>query len=353
MLSNLVHFGQSLRSAGLTVGTGDLLTFTAALDRLAPTDLQDLYWAGRTTLVTRREDIPVYNQVFRDFFLNPTNPATELMKLKTAAEGVETTFDIPETEPGQEREEALLGLMASTVEVLRSKELSACTDQELAKLRRIQLIPPNRRTRRTEPTHTGHLDIRQTIRATMRTTGDPVRLLHKQRRTRPRPVVLILDVSGSMADYSRALLQFAHAAKRSADKVEIFCFGTRLARITHQLRHRNPDTALQQAAHQVTDWDGGTRIGHCMTNLLRTWGRVCRGSVVMICSDGLDRGSPETLTQAIERLSRLSHRIIWINPHHITEARPLGLMIATPHIDTLLTAPTLDELATAIRSVST
>lgn len=352
MLSLLVRFGQRLRDAGMAVGTGDVLTFTAALARLDPASGEDLYWAGRTTLVIRREDIAVYDRVFREFFLDCTEPPREFMKLKPAADGADTVFDVPETQPGAERQEAGLGLLASTVEVLRAKHLADCTDQELALLRRIRLSAPNRRTHRTESARSGLLDTRRTIRAAMRTGGDPAALLRKQRRIRARPVVLILDVSGSMADYSRALLQFAYATKRSMDKVEVFCFGTRLARVTRQLRHRNPDAALARATERVTDWDGGTRIGRSLDTFVREWGRVCRGAAVVVCSDGLDRGDPELLAKAMERLSRLCHRVVWISPHRTNGPRSMGMMIAAPHIDILLTAPDLHELAAAMGVVS-
>ncbi|MEV4316873.1 VWA domain-containing protein [Actinocrispum sp. NPDC049592] len=353
MLEVLVHFGQALRDAGVPVGTGDILTFSAALARL---DLTDMYWVGRTTLVKRKDDIPVYDRVFRAYFLDAGSPVEELMKLKTAVEGIDTTFDIPSVEPGSSESDAVqLGLMASAVEVLRHKSFAACTPSELAALRRImsriRLKPPHRRSRRTHPRRIGLLDLRRTIRASLRTGGDPAALLRKQRRVRPRPVVLILDVSGSMASYSRALLQFAYSTGRAADKVEVFCFGTRLARVTHQLRHRDPDSALTRAASRVTDWDGGTRIGSSLDTFVRDWGRrgLCRGGIVVVCSDGLDRGDPDLLASAMERLSRLCYRLVWVTPHWTARPQSLGMMVADPHIDVLLDGHDLDGLAELAR----
>jgi uncharacterized protein with von Willebrand factor type A (vWA) domain len=346
----LVGFGGALRTEGLAVGTGDVLTLCQALDPLDPTDLADLYWAGRVTLVRRRDDLPVYDAVFRRYFLDAADMGPELLRLKASVGGVEAALTVPATEPGPERAaEAKLGLTASTVDILRHKAFSACTDAELEALRRImariRLAPPRRRTRRTEPALAGHSpDLRRTIRASMRTLGEPVDRRWRRRRVRPRPLILILDVSGSMADHSRGLLQFAHSARRAATRVEVFCFGTRLTRITQQLHTRSPDDALRRAAARVVDWEGGTRIGESLDLFVRDWGRrgPCRGGIVVICSDGLDRGDPEVLATAMERLTRLSHRVVWVNPHD--RPRNLGMLVAAPHIDTLLRGRDLHDL---------
>jgi uncharacterized protein len=350
MIDVLVHFGHRLRAEGLSVGTGDLLTFSAALARLDPADILDVYWSGRTTLVIRRDDIPVYDRVFRSFFLHE-HPAAAV-RLTPALTGVDTTFDVPAEEPGDEHEQALLGLLASTIEVLRHKSFSACTETELAALRRImaqiRLTPPRRRTRRIVPAKLGPLDIRRTIRASLRTGGDPASLKRHQHRVKPRPVVLILDVSGSMASYSRALLQFAYSARQAATRVEVFCFGTRLARVTEQLRHRDPDEALTAATARVTDWDGGTRIGHSLAAFTKDWGRLARSATVVICSDGLDRGDPDTLVTAMERLKRRCHRIVWLNPHRTDRPQTVAMMIADPYVDAVLPAHNLDSLARVV-----
>ena len=176
-----------------------------------------------------------------------------------------------------------------------------------------------------------------------------------------RPLVLILDVSGSMADYSRSLLQFAYSTKRAAARVEVFCFGTRLTRVTRALERRRADDAMEQAARAVFDWEGGTRIGDALDTFVRRWGSrgLCRGAIVVICSDGLDRGYPAVLATAMERLSRLSHRIVWLNPHKGADAdfRPstLGMMVAAPHVDVLLSGHdlrSLEEFATLLPSLS-
>jgi uncharacterized protein len=352
----LVRFAGELRSAGLAVGSGDVLIYCAALSRLDPADLGDLYWAGRTTLVNRHGDIALYDQVFRRFFLAAEGPGQEPLRLmlRSQAQGA---LAMPSTEPGDaEREDdAVLGWMASDVDALKHKSFAACTPDELAVLHRImariRLTPPRRKTRRTAAAAAGSRpDPRRTVRESMRMQGEPAQLYWRRRKVRLRPLILILDISGSMADYSRSLLQFAHSAKRSAGGVEVFCFGTRLTRVTGAMDCRHPDEALERAAREAFDWDGGTRIGECLDAFVRDWARrgLCRGGIVVICSDGLDRGDPAVLASAMERLARLSRRLVWVNPHKRNDPgfRPstLGMMIAAPHVDLLLSGHDLCSL---------
>jgi hypothetical protein len=355
----LVAFADQLRGEGLAVGSGDVLTYSAAMAGLDPTDLLDLYWAGRTTMVIRRDQIPVYDRVFKRFFLDEAEALPEPLRLTVRASAeTRSVLQVPATEPGmdgKDEQQARLGLVASDVDVLRNKSFAACTPDELASLRRImahmRLAPPRRRTRRTSPARAGRApDPRRTVRETMRLHGEPSKLFWRRRRLRQRPLILILDVSGSMADYSRHLLQFAYSAARATARVEVFCFGTRLTRITKALERRRVDDAMEQAARTVFDWEGGTRIGHSLDTFVRDWGRrgVCRGGIVVICSDGLDRGDPQLLATAMERLSRLSHRVVWMNPHKGTSRDfapgTLGMMVAAPHVDVLLSGHNLRSL---------
>jgi hypothetical protein len=364
----LVGFARELRAAGLRAGTGDVLSYLAAMTPLDPSDLVDLYWAGKSTLVSRHEDEATYDQVFRRYFLGEDAELRgQLMFSAESAAEVEAALAMPGTEPGppEDEERPALGWMASDVDALKHRSFTACTPEELAVLRRImtrmRLMPPRRRTRRTGPSARGtEPDLRATIRESMRMHGEPPgRLFFRQRKTRLRPLVLVLDVSGSMAAYSRHLLQFAHTARHAAmrpaaGRVEVFCFGSRLTRVTRQLARQRVDAALEEAARTVVDWDGGTRIGASLDELVRTYGRggLCRGAVVVICSDGLDRGDPEVLALAMERLARLCHRVVWLNPHKgdNPDFRPstLGMMVAAPHIDRLLSGhdlASLEELA--------
>jgi uncharacterized protein with von Willebrand factor type A (vWA) domain len=287
----LARFAAELRTAGLAVGSGDVLIFCSALSRLDPADLVDLYWAGRTTLVRRHDDIARYDEVFRRFFLGEDpvpDAATLTLRASGSARGADWSLAMPSVEPGDARQEsdAVLGWMASDVEALKHKAFPACTPDELAALRRIMariaLTPPRRRTRRSASSARAgsRPDPRRTVRESMRMHGQPARLYWRRRKLRLRPLILILDISGSMADYSRSLLQFAHSAKRSAGRVEVFCFGTRLTRVTGAMECRHPDEALERAARAAFDWDGGTRIGDCLDAFVRGWARrgLCRGA---------------------------------------------------------------------------
>jgi uncharacterized protein len=364
----LVGFATELRRAGLTVGSGDVLTYCSAATVVDVTDLVDLYWAGRCTLVTRRDQVPTYHRTFVSYFLGEPgdSPGAAPFSAVARAEAL-ATLQVPETElhgEEQQEQEAELGYAAAKASTVKTKSFSACTPEELALLRRIlrtmQLAPPRRRTRRTVPTHHGRrLDLRRTMRESMRLHGEPGTLHRRRRRMRTRRITLLLDVSGSMADYSRNLVQFAHTSTRAAARVEVFCFGTRLTRITRELEHRRPDLALDRAAAAVTDWEGGTRIGACLEEFVRRWARrgLTRGGIVVICSDGLDRGDPELLESAMERLRRLCHRIVWLNPHKGNRADftpdTLGMMVAEPFVDELLSAHDLDSLAEFARVLAT
>jgi uncharacterized protein with von Willebrand factor type A (vWA) domain len=354
----LAGFGDALREAGVAVGTGDVLSYVAALAVLNPADLADMYWAGRATLISRHEDEPAYDEVFRRYFLGedgPPRPPPPARPRPAAAAALVVPADRPGEDP-RPRPLPSAGWMASDAEVLRNRSFAACTPGELAALRRImtrmRLAPPRRRVRRYRaasrlraPRGGARPDMRRVARESMRGYGEPARLCFRERKIRPRRLVVILDVSGSMADYSRLLLQFAHAARRAVPaRVEVFCFGTRLTRITRELNRRRPDDALDRAARAVCDWDGGTRIGACLEDFVRRYARagLARGAVVVICSDGLDRGDPEVLASAMERLRRLCYRIIWLSPHASRDC--VGLMAAGPHIDLLLSGHDLTAL---------
>jgi uncharacterized protein with von Willebrand factor type A (vWA) domain len=353
------EFGHELRAVGMPIGSDDVMAYCSAIAELNPSDILDIYWAGRSTLVSKRDHIPLYDNVFRAFFLDEKAEFKNENRLKIkAASSAQAVIDIPAPEsgtPGSTEEETRLGLQASTSELFRNKTFASCTPEELAALRRImsriKLTPPRRRTRRKMASARGSLiSMRKMVRETMRAHGEPRDLYFTKRRLRLRPLVLILDVSGSMADYSRNLLQFAYSAQRAADRVEVFCFGTRLTRITRALDRKRPDDAMNTAAGLVFDWDGGTRIGDSLEMFTREWGRrgMSRGSIVVICSDGLDRGEPEVLSRAMEKLSRLSFRIVWMNPHkgdnENFSPNTLGMMVAEPFIDEIVSGHSLKSL---------
>jgi hypothetical protein len=232
--------------------------------------------------------------------------------------------------------------LASAVELLKDKSFSRCSKEELSQLAelmsRIDLSVPRRRTRRRETARAGLPDLRRTLRRSFRTGGDPLERAWRRRRRRPRRLILLLDVSGSMDAYSRALVMFAHAALRSDPRWEAFCFGTRLTRVTRALTGSDPDEALVRAADEVLDWDGGTRIGDSLKRFLDEYGHsgLARGAVVVICSDGLEVGDPDLLAGQMARLSRLAYRVVWLNPlKEDPSYQPLarGMHAALPYVD--------------------
>lgn len=329
----LAAFGRALRAEGLPVGPGRVASFCRAAALVSP---GDLYWAGRATLVARRDQIPVYDRVFRSFFGG--DEAQAASQRRRPADTVVVEEEIA---------------LASPIELLRRKSFARCSPDELAQLaalmERLRLAVPARRSRRVAPARAGLPDLRRTLRRSFRTAGEPLERRFRARRRRTRRVVLVLDVSGSMADYSRALLVFAHAALRTDRRWEAFCFGTRLTRVTRALAVSRPDEALERAAAEVVDWNGGTRIGECLKALLDEYGHrgLVRGAVVVLCSDGLEVGDPELLAEQMARLSRLAYRVIWLNPLKGDEAyEPLarGMHAALPYVDVFAAGHNLESL---------
>ena len=363
-LRRLVGFGRLLRQRGLAVGTGRVLTFcraVAALDRL---DRRGVYWAGRVAMVARKEDLAAYDAAFEEWF--PTAAGDSLATVAgwdpraAPPPELEVLLDqgVPEESwdpaEGAEDGEAPIGVLASGAEVLRGRSFDQLTEAERLQadqvIRALAVHLPTRRSRRHRPSPYGRsFDQRRTLRASLRTQGEPFRRAWRDRRRRVRPLVLILDVSGSMSAYSRALMQFGFAAMRAGRRVEVFCFGTRLTRVTRALARSEPDDALRQVAAAVVDWNGGTRIGASLKELLDRWSQhvAMRGAVVVLCSDGLERGEPALLAAQVARLSRLSHRLIWVNPlKGSPRYEPLarGMAAALPHVDVFLAGHNLESL---------
>jgi uncharacterized protein with von Willebrand factor type A (vWA) domain len=250
--------------------------------------------------------------------------------------------------------ESAVRIVASGTEVLRTKSFSELTEEERARvsrlIRNLAVHVPVERTRRTRPSADGtRFDIRRTLRKSLRTQGEPFERAWRSRRSRTRPLVLILDISGSMSPYSRALLQFAYASMVAGRRVEVFVFGTRLTRVTRVLRRRDPDRALLDIGELVKDWEGGTRIGESLKTLLDGWSQraALRGAVVVLCSDGLERGDPDLLTTQMARLRRLAHRVVWVNPlKGSPRYEPLarGMAAAMPWVDVFLSGHNLESL---------
>ena len=371
--ASLVAFGRDLRAGGLPVGTGRILTFIRAVGAIGIADRADLYWAGRVSLIASRADLDTYDEAFDAWYRSlgerpprsvdlpfPSVPETApafgddgdlVAEAGLTAGSWRAAADDDEADP---EEESAIRIVASAVEVLRSKSFADLTDEERRRVARmihdLTVRAPVERTRRTRPSPKGStFDIRRTLRRSLRTQGEPFDRSFRARRSRTRPLVLILDVSGSMAPYARALLQFGFAAMAAGRRVEVFCFGTRLTRVTRTLRTKDPDRAMHEVGALVADWEGGTRIGESLKTLLDGWSQraALRGAVVVLCSDGLERGDPALLRAQMARLRRLAHRVIWANPlKGSPRYEPLarGMAAALPSVDVFLSGHNLESL---------
>jgi hypothetical protein len=373
-LPPLVALGRDLRAKGLPVGTGRILTFVRGVAAIGLTDRTSLYWTARSTMVASRADLDTFDATFDAWFRSlrldegdelsfefdlPPDPEA-LEPGDDALADVETLsaaaswHHAEEDEEAAEGEDSALRLVASAVEILRSKSFAYLNEEErqrVAKLiRELRVHVPIERTRRMRSSNKGTvLDVRRTLRRSLRTQGEPFDRAWRSRRTRTRPLVLILDVSGSMAPYSRALLQFGYAAMAAGRRVEVFCFGTRLTRVTRVLRTKDPDRAMHEIGRIVADWEGGTRIGESLKSLLDGWSQraALRGAVVVLCSDGLERGDPELLRAQMARLRRLAYRVVWANPlKGSPRYEPLarGMAAALPSVDVFLSGHNLESL---------
>jgi uncharacterized protein with von Willebrand factor type A (vWA) domain len=384
VLDRLVGFGRFLRANGMTVGTGRTMTFVRAAAALDPFDSAQLRAAARAALVSRPEDFPKLDALFDRYFgaglgrgIDADGAAAAEPDAERERGGEESALEgEPEVTVGRssvswspaaddeetDDEEAAIRIVASPTEVLRTKDFAKLTPEErramLRSVRQLVLDAPHRSSRRFRPSPRGaRFDMRRTLRRSLRTEGEPFSRAWRDRRTRPRPLVLLLDVSGSMAPYSRPLLEFAHAAAAAGRRVEVFVFGTRLTRITRLVRSRDPDAALEAIGSAVVDWEGGTRIGASLKQLLDEWSArsALRGSVVILASDGLERGDPDELATQIARLSRLVHRLVWINPlKGSPRYEPLarGMAAALPHIDKFLPGHNLESLEALAEAVA-
>lgn len=358
-LERLVGFGRLLRTRGLPVGTGRILSFCRAVAILDPITTENLYWAARSTLISSKQHLDVFERCF-DLYFGPSpddevgvkpaadnsqGPAASEEEIPGELELAGRGWHLAETDEDPEGEMAI-GIIAGSTEVLRNKSFEELTDEERAAaaalIRRLAVTLPRKRDRRLRPSSKGsRFDLRRTLRYSLRTQGEPFHRAWRQRRSRMRPLVLILDVSGSMSPYSRALMQFGFAAMAVGQRVEVFCFGTRLTRVTRTLRTKDPDRAMKDIAGIVRDWEGGTRIGDSLHELLGRYGQhgFLRGAVVVLCSDGLERGDPDALAAEMSRLARLAHKVVWVNP---LKGSPLyqplarGMSAALPHVDVFL-----------------
>lgn len=359
-----VRFARTLRRAGVAADTTRLGTFMAALDSVGVEDQSGVYWVGRASFCSSPADFPAYDAAFAACFgggtagntgLVPDPPAPRRHRATATAKPAAVdaaTVDEPEAVP----------VAWSTTEVLRTKDFASFTDAEfdelavlMAKLR----FGATRPSRRGTPARRGRPHLRATLRASLRSGGEIERWRYLGPATRPRRLVLLCDVSGSMEPYARGFLRFMHAAVAGNGSAEAFCIGTRLTRISDELASRDPDAALAAASEAVADWSGGTRLGEGLRRFLDDWGQrgAARGATVVILSDGWDHGNPDLLAGQMARLGRLAHRVVWVNPLKARDDyAPLagGMAAALPYVDDFLEGHnwvSLERLADVVREL--
>ena len=354
-LPNLIAFGRLLRQSGLPADTGRLIDAAEALQQLDLGARDDMRWAMRSLLVTREEELAIFDRLFDEFFgarraTTPNRPADATRANATQAQA----FGDGEASSHVEEVVAAAVLRSwSDVDRLSERDFAQLSADELARARaaiaQLSWNPGERRTRRWVAGRGPRIDLRRAVAGSLRTAGEIAVLPRRRRRLRPRPIVLLCDVSGSMELYSRTLLHFAHAISRSERRVEAFLFATRLTRVTMALRSTSPDAAITTVSRAVRDWSGGTRIGEALRTFHQRWRRqVLPGSaVVILISDGWDRGDPQVLRDEIARLQRRCHRLIWLNPLIGTAGyapRTRGLEAALPFVDDFLPVRTLKDV---------
>jgi uncharacterized protein with von Willebrand factor type A (vWA) domain len=379
-------FGRRLRDAGLPAGTERSVRFADAVAVARPLARRRLYWIARAVFVSDRTQVAAFDAVFGSVFgtgpvgesdsgapeedkpplTAPDGPSDQLDSRASAGavqEGLGRSCGASAPrEPEPSSHDAPVPVMASDEEVIRSKRFDALSARELAELRRLMselaLATPTRLSRRSERRrHGSSVDLRRTLRSSLRTAGEPLRLARRERRTVRRRIVLLCDISGSMEPYARAYLQFLVCAAGAGPRAEAFVFATRLTRLTRALRSRNPDRAIQQAAATAPDWSSGTRIGDALKEFNDRHGRrgMARGAVIVILSDGWERGDPSLVARELERLSRLAYRIVWVNPRAAASGfapQAGGMAAALPFCDALVSGHSLEALSDVAAAIA-
>ncbi|MFD7406142.1 VWA domain-containing protein [Streptomyces sp. NPDC059866] len=361
-MAAFLGFARALRAAGVDASAERVHAFLRAVDVLRPGVRRDVYWAGRLTLCGDRDDLERYERVFAAYFGSGGTAAEPARTAPPPRLGlvVRDARSRPRTSAPDEDRAPPAATLASSAEVLRHRDVADLDAAERAQLHRLlaafTLPGQARRTARRRPARRGDVDPHRTVRELLRHGGEPALLRRHARAERPRRVVLLVDVSGSMAPYADALLRFAHAAARGA-RTEVFTIGTRLTRVTRELSHRDPDRAMAEVAAAVPDWRGGTRLGELLREFLDRWGQrgMARGAVVLLLSDGWERDDPQLLGAQMRRLHRLAHQVIWANPR---KARPgyaplaAGMAAALPSVDAFVeghSLAALERLAAVVR----
>jgi uncharacterized protein with von Willebrand factor type A (vWA) domain len=356
----LLGFTRGLRAAGVPVTHDRAQGFLAATAMLGADDQRATYLAGRATLCAGPDDLARYDQVFTAYFGRDGLPRPRPAQTPMAPD----FSGLPLDDAGgaaDAADEEVQRARASDAEVLRHRDvadLSAAEKHRLsAMFATLRPRPPVRRTARHQRWHRGQVDASRTLRASLRRMGEPAEIAWRRRGVRPRRVVLLVDVSGSMSGYADALLRLAHRYTQACSSVETFTVGTRVTHVTRALRLRDPERALIAAGETVPDWSGGTRLGETLRFFLDRWGQrgLARGAVVVVFSDGWERGDPTLLGEQMARLSRIAHRVVWVNPHRGKagyEPVQQGVLAALPHCDDFVAGHSLATFAELTEVVS-
>ena len=365
IVGHVVTFGRVLREAGFEIGPGRSTDAVRALGAVDLARRDDVYFSLRQTLVSRRDELAVFDRAFDAWFLRaPVGPESGEQAHEPMLRLVEGAASDGEDGGDEERDDDALEVGASGQELLRDKDFAELSDVELVRLRelieRIARTRPLRRSRRTRRDSLGEgVDVRGMVRRSLRTGGDPVDRPLRARKEVPRRLVLLCDVSGSMDSYARALLLFLHAAVGAGRGVEAFAFGTRLSRLTPDLATRDPMAALARCTEEIVDWGSGTRIGASLREFNEVWGRrgLSRGAIVVVVSDGWEREDPGLVGREMARLARAAYAVIWVNPlKGNPDYQPLagGMRAALPFVDRFLAGHnlrSLEELATVLAGI--
>jgi uncharacterized protein with von Willebrand factor type A (vWA) domain len=357
----LLGFTRALRAAGVPVTQDRAHGFLAAVAIVGLDDARATYVAGRATLCASPDDLARYDQVHEAYF----NARDGLPRPRAQEEATPTFGGMPMSEGdgdgGGETDDPVVRAMASDAEVLRHRDVASLSASEKARLSAMfaSLHPrlPRRRTSRHQRWHRGSVDASRTLRASLRRMGEPADIAWRRRGNKPRRVVLLVDVSGSMSGYADALLRLAHRLSHAGGVVETFTVGTRLTHITRALRGRDPERALIAAGETVPDWSGGTRLGETLRIFMDRWGQrgLARGAVVVVFSDGWERGDPAQLAEQMARLQRVAHRVVWVNPHrgkHGYEPVQQGVLAALPYVDDFVAGHSLATYAELLEVVA-
>jgi uncharacterized protein with von Willebrand factor type A (vWA) domain len=363
----LLGFARALRAAGVPVTHDRTRSYLEATSLVGLDDQRATYWAGRATLCSGPDDLDRYDQVFAAWFMSGDRPSPRPQQDERPS--VQAALDEGDGAGEVETDEDTLNAMASQAEVLRHRDIADLSATDKAKLAALfeTLKPraPSRTAHRRTPWHRGEVDAQRTLRQMLRRMGEPGQVAWRRPSKRPRRVVLLLDVSGSMSSYADALLRLAHRFSHpkvardthGVPRVEVFTIGTRLTRVTRAMRMRDPERAIVAAGETVPDWSGGTRLGETMRIFLDRWGQrgLARGAVVVVFSDGWERGDAGLLGEQMRRLHTIAHRVVWVNPH-VGKAGYLpvqqGIVAALPYVDDLVAGHSLATFADLIEVVA-